>query len=163
MVAHPDDHRKLWLEKLVKDNKFTRGAELGVHEGVTYSHLLAACPNLMLYGVDLWEHRPICKQWYDELKASFKDNSNAVLIKESTFTAHSNIEDASLDFVFIDADHQYESVKKDIVNWLPKVRPGGYICGHDINKQFVLQAITKTIKTYETGPDLIWFKQVEQS
>ena len=39
--------------------------------------------------------------------------------------------DKSLDFVFIDADHRYTSVKKDITAWLPKVKSGGIISGHD--------------------------------
>jgi predicted O-methyltransferase YrrM len=39
--------------------------------------------------------------------------------------------DESLDFVFIDADHSYEAVKRDIAAWLPKVKSGGIIAGHD--------------------------------
>jgi SAM-dependent methyltransferase len=39
--------------------------------------------------------------------------------------------DGSLDFVYIDADHHYAAVKRDITAWLPKVRPGGIIAGHD--------------------------------
>jgi len=35
------------------------------------------------------------------------------------------------DFVFIDADHTYESVKKDILAWYPKVKKGGIIAGHN--------------------------------
>ena len=37
----------------------------------------------------------------------------------------------SLDFVFIDADHEYESVKEDIKAWFPKVKVGGILAGHD--------------------------------
>jgi predicted O-methyltransferase YrrM len=40
-------------------------------------------------------------------------------------------EDDSLDFVFIDGDHRYECVKADIEAWLPKVKAGGIIAGHD--------------------------------
>lgn len=41
--------------------------------------------------------------------------------------------DGSVDFVFIDADHTYEAVKLDLAAWLPKVKPGGIIAGHDYN------------------------------
>ncbi len=39
--------------------------------------------------------------------------------------------DASLDWVYIDADHHYEAVRRDILAWLPKVKQGGIIAGHD--------------------------------
>jgi len=39
--------------------------------------------------------------------------------------------DKSVDFVYIDALHDYDSVKQDIKLWLPKIRNGGYIGGHD--------------------------------
>jgi predicted O-methyltransferase YrrM len=40
-------------------------------------------------------------------------------------------DDASLDFVFIDGSHDYDSVCKDIDAWLPKVKPNGILAGHD--------------------------------
>ena len=39
--------------------------------------------------------------------------------------------DGSLDFVYIDANHNYESVKSDIECWYPKVKYGGLLLGHD--------------------------------
>ena len=39
--------------------------------------------------------------------------------------------DNTLDFVFIDAAHDYQSVKEDIGAWYPKVKEGGVISGHD--------------------------------
>ena len=40
-------------------------------------------------------------------------------------------EDKSIDFLMIDGDHSYEAVKKDVINWIPKIRPGGLIMGDD--------------------------------
>ena len=40
-------------------------------------------------------------------------------------------DDNSIDFLLIDGDHSYEGVKKDIINYLPKMRSGGLIVGDD--------------------------------
>lgn len=54
-------------------------------------------------------------------------------------------EDESCDVVFIDMEHTYEAVKKDIFYWLPKVKAGGYIAGHDYdyNHTGVVQAVNE--------------------
>jgi hypothetical protein len=54
-------------------------------------------------------------------------------IKSGSAAAAVNFADQSVDFVFIDADHVYDRVKEDILAWLPKVKPGGIIAGHDYN------------------------------
>jgi hypothetical protein len=41
------------------------------------------------------------------------------------------IPDNTFDLLFIDADHQYESIKQDIADWIPKVKSTGMIAGHD--------------------------------
>ena len=42
--------------------------------------------------------------------------------------------DKKFDMIFIDADHRYSQVRKDIRNYLPKVNNGGVLAGHDFNK-----------------------------
>lgn len=42
-----------------------------------------------------------------------------------------------LGFVYIDADHREESVKRDIETWWPLVRPGGVLAGHDFDAEHV--------------------------
>ena len=51
-----------------------------------------------------------------------------LVVGESTEVAE---EFNDIDFLFVDADHEYESVKKDIKAWLPKVKVGGKILFHD--------------------------------
>lgn len=44
------------------------------------------------------------------------------------------VPDGWFDFVYIDGDHRYEEVVKDICMWLPKVRKGGILAGHDYSE-----------------------------
>jgi predicted O-methyltransferase YrrM len=61
-------------------------------------------------------------------------------IRSLSWEAASMYKDASLDFIFIDAAHDYESVTKDLVSWFPKLKLGGIIAGHDyFNKRVEVQ------------------------
>lgn len=53
-----------------------------------------------------------------------------------------------VDFVFIDAEHDYSSVRWDISNWLTKIRAGGTIAGHD----YTLNADTRRAVDDVFGP-----------
>ena len=53
--------------------------------------------------------------------------------------------DNSLDFVFIDAAHDYENVKKDIESWLPKVKKGKYLAGDDYRGDGVSRAVNEVL------------------
>ena len=67
------------------------------------------------------------------------------------------VEDGTLDFVFIDADHIYEAVVKDIRAWTPKLKSGGTLCGHDTHFDGVLKAIKELIPNYiEVEVDHVW-------
>ena len=67
----------------------------------------------------------------------------------------SRYDNASLDFCFIDADHAYESVSKDIDAWRPKVKRGGILAGHDYIHEpgfGVVQAVNERFARFEVWP-----------
>lgn len=55
--------------------------------------------------------------------------------------------DGECDFVFLDADHRFDAVVADIRAWRPKVRPGGLLAGHDLNRQSVEDAVRAVLGT----------------
>ena len=90
--------------------------------------------------IDRWEVEPRA-DWpkyitNENFMQIFLDNTKPVshiitAIKKDSSSAAQDYQDNSLDFVFIDADHSYEGVKKDILAWRPKVKKGGVLAGHD--------------------------------
>lgn len=53
--------------------------------------------------------------------------------------------DGSLDFVWLDAGHDYASVRSDIAAWLPKVKPGGLLGGDDWPMDGVARAVREAL------------------
>ena len=73
--------------------------------------------------------------------------------------AADQVMDESLDFVFIDAQHDYHSVINDIGLWAPKVKPGGLISGHDYNhNKFpgVVEAVHECYPAPMAGMNDVW-------
>jgi hypothetical protein len=84
----------------------------------------------------------------EDIFSEFMGNAHDSHAKLSEFPATSA--EASEDYlveeahgIFIDAAHDYESCKADISAWLPKVKPGGFFGGHDIDAPGVLRAVTE--------------------
>ena len=173
-------HRKHWLEKIINDNQYYIGAELGLLYGETYMHLLKNCPDLKLIGVDAgmddreWraveattteellsfppgEHHIELVKFAKEFNKIFSDSPRAFIRRNFTRHAAKEFRNQFLDFVFIDASHDYDSVLEDIKIWAPKVRKGGLISGHDINDPAVKKAVDEVFKNYKIGPDNIWY------
>ena len=144
--------------------------ELGAWKGRSSAFLVVEAKNKSPYIniniVDTWlgseEHTEEMK---DNLYEKFKSNMTRLdgLYKEHRMTTDEAVllfEDASLDGVFIDADHSYEAVKKDIANWMPKVRKGGILGGHDYIQTFegVVRAVNESISDFVTM-EQCWVKQ----
>jgi predicted O-methyltransferase YrrM len=67
-------------------------------------------------------------------------------VRLDSVTASKIYNNESLDWVFIDASHDYENVLADINAWYPKVKKGGIISGHDFPHGPVRQAVTEKLK-----------------
>lgn len=107
--------------------------EVGSYAGI--SGELLAMYGKVVYCCDIWEEyiTPIerallVKEHFDLVK---NRNGNILEIKKTSYEASKQFKNKSLDMVYIDADHSYESVKNDITYWMPKVKDGGVISGHD--------------------------------
>lgn len=124
------------LASVFHELSFTVGAEIGVAEGVYSEILLKNIPDLTLHLVDPWETYPgfyedkNLPNMYNELERRLTGHS-AVFHKCMSMDAVKEFSDNSLDFVFIDASHDFKNVACDISEWSKKVRPGGIVFGHD--------------------------------
>ena len=118
--------------------------EVGSWKGKSTAFLLVEAwnksPRIEIYAVDTWlgseEHagEECIKNGtlYDEFLANVKPVSRQLVPLRMTSLKGANFfPDQCLDSVFIDAAHDYENLKADIAAWLPKVKKGGIIAGHD--------------------------------
>lgn len=165
--------RQRWevLAGLIHERDLKVGVELGVRDGSNMAGVLGRCPHFNWIGVDLWEKvAPEKKQdWfkvfrerYDALVEAWPDEQIQTL-EMYTATAAEEFEDRSVDLVFIDADRSYEGVLRDIEAWLPKVRQGGVISGHDYgNYSGVTGAVDKVFRSrVNEEDDYVWWVAVE--
>jgi len=123
------------LAELFAEFGYKKGAEVGVCEGIYSEILCKANPELELICIDPWE--PTFKYTPRKVRRLQKEATErlapykATLIKGYSLEVVKTIPDKSLDFVYIDALHEFDPVIMDIINWIPKIRRGGIIAGHD--------------------------------
>ena len=81
----------------------------------------------------------------------------AIIIEKDSVEASKEIEDASLDFIFLDAYLDYESTVRDLDTWYPKVKTNGLFTGHDWQSQAVQTAVTEFRKKRNITENLSTF------
>lgn len=147
---------------LIRQHRWTRGAELGVWQGALFGYLLAAFPDLHLIGVDHWraigpyagKDMAAAEAMVRRIAVAYSDR--AQILREDTVLASLGIPDGSLDFVFIDASHDTPSVVADIHAWFPRVRKGGALTGHDANLASVRAALDETLPGWQRLGGNVW-------
>ncbi len=122
-------------------------------------------PNSILNTIDAWDSMGKWTKWnhkQNEREVRHKTKKfgdRCKLIKGKTTEVADQIEDATLDFVFIDADHSEQGVSRDIETYKTKVKPGGYVMGHDFDWQSVRAGIKQHFDTVNTMSNGIWYVQ----
>ncbi len=81
-------------------------------------------PVTCLYGMSLYKAFIFCMRAVDA-------RGTVMPIRMRSIEAAAKFKDQSLSFVFIDANHLYAGINADIKAWMPKVKPGGLLGGHD--------------------------------
>lgn len=156
--------------------------EVGCKEGRTVAHVLQECPSLSAIAIDPWcrqdastdvsretyqdwDFSAIRRQFWENVGAN-RDRCEMLQLRGSDAKHHlhglvaGGVQNG-LCVVFIDALHDYESVKQDIEEWWPLVREGGYLAGHDYNHKWpgVMRAVAEHFNLMDVclGPDSMWW------
>jgi predicted O-methyltransferase YrrM len=145
--------RQHFLKHLIETNNFQVMIEVGIDTGKTTFYLLETIPHLTIYAVDT----DISKFYTASVKEKYGDR--LIPIQGYSFQVADQFADNFADIIFIDADHSYASVKKDILKYTPKLKKGGLLTGHDIDYPGVNKAVNEVIKNFDVGPNFVWIKK----
>jgi hypothetical protein len=156
--------------------------EVGTWRGKTSRQILERCHNATLYMIDRWEcpttddsyfnsgsetaRLPQAK--YDEaydicFYLALKHGKRAQIIRSDSVAAAAGFEDGTVDLIFIDGDHSYDGVKRDILAWKKKVKRGGWLGGHDYahpDQGEVKRAVDELIGAVELGDNRTWWVRI---
>ena len=166
------------VAEILKDKNHRIGAEIGVWKGKFTYNILELLPNIeKLYCVDPWimyeeyknslQSDTFIKANYNNIFNVYKNQTKKykkkiVTLKMMSEEALKKIPDGCLDWIFIDANHSYEYVKQDIINWIPKVKSGGLVSGHDYGRDThsdigVTKAVDELIEKVNKGYNGVWY------
>ena len=164
LITMMDNNRRyafsIFLQKLKDLNKKDMiGIEIGCYAGESTELFVNSGLFKIFYGIDPWENG------YDPLDitndvvipaepvfdARFKGNTIIRKIKNKSENVANNFQNESIDFIYIDGNHQYQAVKKDLELYYPKIKINGIISGHDYEiseKTFHIKGVKKAVNEF---------------
>ena len=155
-------NRKFLLEMLPKN---AICAEIGVFEGKFSKQILKITKPKMLHLIDLWSFdesiHPLnfnedvkvdevkMNQFYSKVLKNFGNKNNVKIMRGHSFEILSKFPDEFFDWVYVDGDHMYNGVKKDLELSIKKVKKGGFIAGDDYIDRYgwgVVKAVDECVE-----------------
>lgn len=144
------------------------GAEIGVSLGVFAYHVLLQNQPSKLYLIDPWEYglqrdveinptfeKQILRDLdYEAVCKLFAPYSNIKIIREKSEDAVTHFPNDFFDYVYIDGEHSYEAIKRDLSNYFPKIKIGGYLIGDDYGWAGIAIAVQEFLS--EHRDELFW-------
>lgn len=155
----------------IREFNFKVGVEIGTERGFFAETICEFNPQIKLYVVDPWEaykgyrdytdKDKLVNEIYKYAKRRLEPIKNCEIIKDFSMEAIKRFKDNSLDFVYIDGNHELPFVLHDILYWARKVKKGGIISGHDYtklkrfhSKNHTVYAVNMYVQAYRIRP---WF------
>jgi hypothetical protein len=149
------------LAQVLGEAGFVRGAEIGVYEGEFSELLCKTMPGLDLLGVDPWgtytsgartffPGQDEGERVYATARQRLK-RFDVELMRTTSMEAAALVPLASLDFVVIDGDHEFDATMMDLILWSARVRPGGLVIQHDYEVAYrvgVIPAVTAYVAAH---------------
>ena len=158
--------RAKFVSSLIKPGDI--GAEIGVCFGVFAYHVLLQKHPSKLYLIDPWEYGLQQDVEFDPTpeKQAFPDAYYKIVCE--LFATYSNVEiirgksedvvtlfpDQFFDYVYIDGEHSYDAVKRDLNNYFPKIKVGGYLIGDDYGWTGVAPAVQEFLNAHQD--EILW-------
>lgn len=131
------------------------GIEVGVRNGEHSKHILKFWKGKKLHMCDPWEHQD--ETLYKDISNREQSHQDSLFLDLQTFMksyypdrfelhrmysvdAAKKFPNESLDFIYLDARHDYDGIKEDMLAWWPKLKTGGVFAGHDFVPDGTLKA-----------------------
>jgi predicted O-methyltransferase YrrM len=140
-IQHWFNYENIFSEAVQKANDGDHFVEIGIWKGGSAAFMGVEIFNsgkkLTYDAIDCFaptEEFGEASDNYEQAKTNLKsviDLGVVNLIKSHSLDIVDSYADESLTLCFIDGSHEYEDVKADLIAWLPKVKKGGILAGHD--------------------------------
>jgi predicted O-methyltransferase YrrM len=132
----PGDHGRQSLARMIGDMGYREGVEIGTHKAESSRMWLKNADGFHLTCIDPYatyaarQSQNLQDAVYAEAVKTLKPY-NADIIRAASLDVVGSFGDSSIDFLYIDGDHEFDAVMQDLICWAPKVRAGGMIVLHD--------------------------------
>ncbi len=127
----------IWL--YLTAQKMKSIVEIGSWKGKSSHAIASGCPGKVTLVDNFSQHPEFNPDAESDLRRNMSGFKNVEILKMNSVEAAKHFEDNSIDMVFIDGDHDKESVLRDLKAWYPKCKK--ILCGHDMNRQGVKDAL----------------------